>query len=305
MSFFDRQGIPGALLRSRSEQTNSWQDQEGSNDDDYVNSDAEHSENSEDDTSQSSVGDGFEDDVLVLRNYSFISLNTNVTTLEMHGLVQLATRNWLKAHGWQEMWKQEFIRNLDAELPTGEYENWEMCQALFAHVQSAATQQPEGEDSLRNWASIMYKAAWYAWGMGNGMAAERMSIQSMKVRKTILGREHSDTLNSIAMVGLSYELIGRWEAAEELQVQVMEMSKKKLGADHPDTLSSMANLASTYWNQGRWDAAEELQVQAMEMSKKKLGADHPDTLDSMNNLAVTWSSCRALAAWKPEQERVL
>ena len=127
MSFFDRQGIPEALLQNRSEQRNeqkNWrQGQKESNDDNSVNKDASHSDDDDDnvDISQSSVCDGLEDDILALRNYSFISVNSDGTTFEMHGLVQLATRKWLESHGQQEKWKQQFIRNLSAELPTGDY----------------------------------------------------------------------------------------------------------------------------------------------------------------------------------------
>ena len=184
-----------------------------------------------------------------------------------------------------EKWKHQFLKNLDTELPIGEYENWERCQALFPHVQSAAAQKPKGQDSLLDWASVLYKAAWYMWKMGNGIDAETMLVQAMKVRKKILGDEHEDTLSGMAMVGLVYTLNGRWDAAENLEVQVMETSRTKLGVDHPDTLTSMANLASTYRNQGRWDDAEKLEVQVMETRKTKLGVDHPDTLTSMANLA--------------------
>ncbi|PQE28655.1 hypothetical protein CJF32_00011397 [Rutstroemia sp. NJR-2017a WRK4] len=289
MSFFDRQGIPEALLRSREEQRNSQQDEKESNDDNHADI-TNYSDDDEDSSSQSTVNDSFEEDILVLRNYSFISINTDSATFEMHRLVQLATRKWLEAHKQQERWKQQFIRNLNAELPTGDYENWVRCQALFPHAQSALAQKPEEQDALRDWASILYKAARYAENMGKGTEAEEMSVQAMKVRKKILGREHNDTLDSITMLGLAYKLRGKWDTAEELQVQVIETRKKKLGADHPSTLTSIHNLAWTFSNQGRWEAAEELQVQVMETRKKKLGADHPDTLTSMANLAWTFSN---------------
>lgn len=70
----------------------------------------------------------------------------------------------------------------------------------------------------------------------------------MKERKKILGDEHNDTLNGMAMVGLAYKLNGRWDKAEKLDVLVMEMSKTKLGVDHLYTLISIANLALTYRN---------------------------------------------------------
>ncbi|CAC9891944.1 unnamed protein product [Aureobasidium pullulans] len=39
--------------------------------------------------------DSFEDDVLTLRDYSFITVTMEANTFEMHDLVQLATRTWL------------------------------------------------------------------------------------------------------------------------------------------------------------------------------------------------------------------
>jgi tetratricopeptide (TPR) repeat protein len=291
MSFFDCQGIPEVLLQNRTKQSNNPRNRE--------EHDGEADDTIDDFSSQSSQSDEFEKDIVALRNFSFISVNADGTTFEMHGLVQLATRKWLEAHGQLERWKQQFIRKLREEFPTGEYENWAVCQVLFPHAKLAAVQRPEGQDSLRDWASILHNAAWYAWRMGNGVEAEKMSVLAMRVRQTILGQEHEDTLQSMIIVGYAYTLRGRWEAAEELEVQVMETRKKKLGADHPDMLTSMANLASTFWSQGRWEAAEELQVQVMETSKKKLGADHPETLTSMDNLASTY---RNQGRWEAAEE---
>jgi hypothetical protein len=104
----------------------------------------------------------------------------------MHGLVQLATREWLGAHAQLERWKQQFIKNLVAEFPTGEYENWEKCQSLFPHVRSAVAQQPDKKDSLLEWASLLYNAAWYVWSIGNMGDAEKMSTMAMKTWRNYL-----------------------------------------------------------------------------------------------------------------------
>ncbi|KAM0168838.1 hypothetical protein ACHAPF_010602 [Botrytis cinerea] len=290
MSFFDRQGIPEALLRSPDTHRNLHRNQKkrSDDDDDHNSISTACSDDDTDKTSQSSINDEFEDDISLLQDYSFISVTADRTTFEMHRLVQLATRKWLEDQKQQEKWKQQFIKNLNEELPTGEYENWVQCRTLFPHAKLALLHEPEEQNSLQEWASILYKAGWYAWQMGNGKDAEKLSVKSMKVRKKIFGREHDDTLNSMAIVGLVYESRGQWDAAEELQVQVMETCQKKLGVDHPDTLTSMGNLALTYRIQGRWDAAEELQVQVMEICKKKLGVNHPHTLTSMGNLALTY-----------------
>src|SRR5204862_2646302 len=137
----------------------------------------------------------FEDDIQVLRDYSFIS-STGAAAFEMHGLVQLAMRKWLEAHGQLERWKQQYIKNLCEEFPPGNYENWEKCLALFPHAKAAVMQQPKREDSLREWATLLYNAAWYALTRGILADAEMMSVKSMKVRKKLLGPECMETVDS-------------------------------------------------------------------------------------------------------------
>ena len=92
MSFFDRQGIPETLVRTRTEKECSLE--------------GDDENNEKYDSEDSTLNDEFEDDILILRNYSFISVNTDKKTFEMHRLVQLATRKWLEVHAQLERWKQ-------------------------------------------------------------------------------------------------------------------------------------------------------------------------------------------------------
>lgn len=145
MSFFDRQGIPERLLRHQTEQDKNQRSEEHCIDDACDS-------NEDNESSQSSAdGEEFEDDVLVLREFSFVSINADQTTFEMHALVQLATRKWLEANGELEPYKQRFITTLCAAFPTGRHENWAVCETLFPHAISALDQQPEGEPSLVEW----------------------------------------------------------------------------------------------------------------------------------------------------------
>ncbi len=155
MSFFDRQVIPEALVRNRAasehghgslEENDKHKDGEGTREREGKREREE--EEDKDSVSGCSEDNGFEDDVQTLRNYSFLSVGID-RTFEMHALVQLAMRKWLEAYGQLEAWKQHYIENLSAEFPTGEYENWTYCQALFPHAKSAVTQRPKGDGSLR------------------------------------------------------------------------------------------------------------------------------------------------------------
>jgi tetratricopeptide (TPR) repeat protein len=288
MSFFDRQGIPKAVLQSRPEQPNTR---------------LNHQERREESVESNEEDDDFEDDVIALQNFCLISTtsSTDSTTYEMHALVQLATRTWLAANGKLARPRQQFINNLCREFPNGEYKNWAVCQALFAHVRSAVKHQPDKDEksSLAEWAMLLYYAAWYAWRKGNAAEAKMLAEQSMSVQEEIFGREHITTIHSTTMVAYACVLGGQWDAAGKLQARVTDICKRMFGADDSMTLTSMANQAIAYRNQGRWKEAEKLDVQVMETRKTKLGADHLDTLHSMGNLALTY---RSQGQWKEAEE---
>ena len=302
MSFFDRQGIPEALVRNRAgsdyghrEEDHKRKDSGGEEEE---KEEEEEEEEDDDSVSGCSEDDGFEDDVQILRNYSFISVGTD-RTFEMHALVQLATRKWLEANEKLEQWKNCYIKNLAAEFPNGEHENWTYCQTLFPHAKSTISQRPKAEGALREWASLLHNAAWYAREKGSITEAVEMSELAMKVRKNILGQEHEEALDSMGMVGLAYLSGGRLKEAEELQMREVEISKRVLGEEHPKTLTSISNLALTYWNQGRWKEAEELDVWVIEIMKKVLGEEDLDMLISTSNLALTY---RDQGRWKEAEE---
>jgi tetratricopeptide (TPR) repeat protein len=261
MSFFDRQGIPEALLRSQGSNTENEQ------------------------VLAVGLDDGFEDDVLTLQDYSFITVTADEKMFEMHGLVQLATRKWLESQEQLNKWREQFISNLCAELPTGQHENWEKCQALFPHARAAIAQRPASQKSLEEWALLLFKAAWYAWQTGRAGEAENMSVMSMEVRRKVLGEESEETLSSMGMVGLARSFGGKYKEAEAMHKQTLATTKKVLGHEHPDTLTSMNNLALVLDSQGKYEEAEAMHRQTLATTEKVLGHEHPDTLTSMNNLA--------------------
>lgn len=115
-----------------------------------------------------------------------------------------------------EQWKERFISNLCQEFPTGEYENWARCRQLFPHVKLATSQRPESQDSKREWATLLYRGAWYAWQMGNVSDAREIASKSRKQRVVIFGAESEEALDSTAILASAYKLEGNWEGAEQL-----------------------------------------------------------------------------------------
>ena len=96
----------------------------------------------------------------------------------------------------------------------------------------------------------------------------------------MLGKEHPDTLASMASWAITCWNQERWDEAENLERQVMEIRSRVLGHRHPDTLMVMANLAHTLKSQGRDQEAIALMRQAERLQKEILGIDHPNTMRS-------------------------
>ncbi|PSN58606.1 hypothetical protein BS50DRAFT_614816 [Corynespora cassiicola Philippines] len=280
MSLFDRQGIPESLLRDRYRRSEDEEECEDGREDKDKDEDEDEGENDEE--------ADFEDDIHTLTSFSLVEMSADGREFEMHRLVQFSTKKWLELHKELERWKEAYAVLMDDSYPVGQYENWPVCQALFPHAQAAADSQPRDEAARKAWASVLFKAAWYASERGLYERAHEMGSAALQAREEVLGAEHRDTLNSLNSLGIVLYWQAQYDEAEAMHKRALETMKRVLGDDNPVTLASMGNLASTYSNQGLWDKAEKLQVEVMKTRKDKLGPDHPSTLTSMNNLAFTW-----------------
>jgi tetratricopeptide (TPR) repeat protein len=293
MSFFDRQAIPEELLQERGSS-------QAEAEEECSTVDSKASERGGEDAgthalSERNTGvpvdkaEEYEEDIVVLRNYNLVSSTADRTIFEMHRLVQVATKKWLKAAKQYDRWSSQFMSNLEDTFPTSDFDNWAICQSFFPHTIVALHMEVTGQKTVLRQASLLFRSGNYASAVGSYADAEKMEERSVESRRNVLGAGHPSTLTSMSNLAGTYSDQGRLEEAEKVQVEVLEKMKEVLGAGHPDTLTSMNNLARTYSRQGRLGEAEEVQVEVLEKSKEVLGAGHPSTLTSMKNLATTYS----------------
>jgi hypothetical protein len=289
MSFFDREAIPEALLRETGS-GQAWNEDdrgvetpvgmaavdEKDENRSFVNIEAGASH--KDDTGlQAEKAERFEKDVVMLRSYYFISQPADTTFFDMHRLVQLATKKWLKGNSQLEYWGSQFICNLDKGFPTVDFENWEICHLLFPHAVVAIDIEVTSRRAVLWQASLLLHSGQYASETGAYANAERMEGRSLESRKRVLGEGHPDTLTSMNNLAGTYMRQGRWDEAEKLQVEVMKKSKEALREGHPSTLMSMGNLAFTLRTIGRCQSALDLMSICIDKSPDALGVDHPHT----------------------------
>jgi tetratricopeptide (TPR) repeat protein len=229
----------------------------------------------------------FTDALGLLNAYSFT--NDQDMDINMHRLVHIATRNWLRKNALFSHWIKRVANHMQNVFPDNHHTKLGLWREYIPHA-LALVYENEFVTQEDKYLALTEKIADCLASDGRWQEAEVLYIKLIRINHEKVGSKHPSTLNSMANLAATYRNQGRWNEAEKLEVQVMETCKTVLGAEHPSTLNSMANLAATYRNQGRWNEAEKLQVQDMETSKAVLGAEHPSTLTSIANLASTYRS---------------
>jgi tetratricopeptide (TPR) repeat protein len=219
-------------------------------------------------------------------------------SFDLHRLVHLATRNWLREQGAMPGWAKKAVARLAEIFPNRDHENRTMWTAYLPHARHILGPNLL-EESSKERIVLLEKIALCLVIDGKYDEAKGMQLCVFEWKKRTLGEVHLDTLSSAHNLAEALERAGNYQEAEILNWGVFKAMKKILGQEHLDTLTSMANLASTYWNQGRWKEAEELELQVMEMSLRVLGQEHPATLMSMANLASTYQN---QGRWKEAEE---
>ncbi|KJZ68443.1 hypothetical protein HIM_12168 [Hirsutella minnesotensis 3608] len=219
-----------------------------------------------------------------LKAYSFIT-QQKADSFDMHRLVQLSARYWLRRSGELGKVAKETLRRLAQVFPYPEHENRDAWMRYLPHAQrildfrkDAGDEKAEGE--------LLFNVGESVHVLGKYHEAEQMHRQALDLSEKVLGKEHPATLASMNNLAGVLESLGKYEEAERLHRQEWKLSEKVLGKEHPDTLASMNNLAVVLHHLGKYEEAERLHRQEWKLSEKVLGKEHPDTLASMNNLAV-------------------
>jgi tetratricopeptide (TPR) repeat protein len=189
------------------------------------------------------------DAIATLDAYSFVTKRTAQSALDLHRLVHISTRNWLKKQESLGEWTQVAIIRLLEVFPYDNHGNRSKWRRLLPHAKFALSFGfPGQKNEARTNLACKHAAALFSDGRFN--EAEAYFNNALQSCKEILGPEHPSTLAIIANLASTYRNQGRWKEAEELQVTELEICSRVLGKEHPSTLTSMGNLAVIYQNQG-------------------------------------------------------
>jgi tetratricopeptide (TPR) repeat protein len=227
------------------------------------------------------------DAVGALTAYSFVTTRSTPPTLNIHRLVHLATRSWLKKQGILEAWLTTAVTRLVKVFPNPEYENRQIWSTYLPHTRATLDScLPWTSSSRREDLSRLLNRIGNCHYLDLRLdEAMKCCLQSVGLHRSVLGDEHPSTLKSMSNLAASLLGLGRLKEAEVLSVQVLEGLKKCMGEEHPETLISMNSLARIRSELGQHEEAEALRVQILEGLSKHLANEHPGTLDLIGRLS--------------------
>ena len=228
------------------------------------------------------------DAIGMLNAYSFVNRRPVDLALDLHRLVHLATRNWLRKERLLIEWAERAILRLEEVFPDDDHKNRSVWRIYLPHARYVLESDLVNKDGKERLA-LMWRYGMCLLSDGRWNEAESSFTQVLEIEKRNLGAEHTDTLTSMANLASTYRNQGRWKEAEELQAQELEICSRVLGEEHPDTLISMENLALIWRGNGRDMKALQLLQKCVRLRKQILGGDHPYTISSSARL-IEWQS---------------
>ncbi|KAI0544963.1 acyl transferase/acyl hydrolase/lysophospholipase [Xylaria curta] len=229
-----------------------------------------------------------DDAIGTLLGYAFLDVREDGETYDMHSLVHLATRTWVKTQGFEEKLMADLTEHLYDVFPNHEWENRHVWRQYLPHALRVLH-----EDEWRSEKSIDLSISVGRCLLGEAQYDDAIRILQgvVSARKETLGEDDPRRLESVYELATAYHAGGQVPEAIKLLEHVVEIQKTTLAEDHPSRLSSQHALAMAYTNHyggGQLLKAVELLEHVVEIQKTTLAEDHPNQLNSQNALATAY-----------------
>ncbi|KAJ5918235.1 FabD/lysophospholipase-like protein [Penicillium verhagenii] len=233
--------------------------------------------------SESSSSHQQRDALGILDAFSFITEHKGGLAFDMHRLVHLATRQWLRMNGELPACHRQAVVRLNellSDIDRGNRIHWRL---YVAHAQQAVSGDDKDSKEKADLATICGTCLEED---GRYREAEVMYHISLNFRERVLGPEHPDTLLSINHLGTTLDSQGKYKDAEVHCRRAAQEQERLLGPEHGHTLTSLRDLAEVLLHQGKYEEAEAMSQQVLESLGKVLEPNHPDILISMSSLGI-------------------
>ena len=241
----------------------------------------------------------FEEAMGLLEAFSLVQLDPKRSACTVHRLVTVAVQCWLtEFEDKRGTLAGQALKTVADKFPYGFFESWSTCRLYLPHAEAVlrSTSFESKNFVLLARATLLLNMSSYFRMQGQYEASQRGAEESMHLFERLYGREHEDTLSSIANYAYSLHRRGHYQQAVDLQREVLCAREKLLGYGHRATLESLNGLGSDLQVLGLYKEAEEIHRKELK-EKQKLLKRNPgdrgleaDAIIALENVARVLSS---------------
>lgn len=222
-----------------------------------------------------------------LLGYGFLSRRSDRKSYDMHSLVQLATRVWIKKEEDMEHTFRNVVSHLVRVFPSDKWENRELWRKYLPHAMRVLeSRTTAGDESCQ----LGYRVGRCLNMDKRAREAVRLLEHVVDIQEKTLAEAHPNRLASQHELAVAYQANGQIKEAVKLLKHVVEIEKEILAEDHPDRLVSQQVLAGAYEANGQIKDTVELLKHVVEIQERILVEDHPDRLVSQHELARAYQA---------------
>ncbi|KAH6658045.1 hypothetical protein BKA67DRAFT_620116, partial [Truncatella angustata] len=223
-----------------------------------------------------------------LYRYAFIEKRAEGDLLDMHSLVHLAARVWLKENGLIATTATDAIRHISKIFPPQDFTNRTMWRQYLPHTfrllaESKGIRADERFDlSLQVGLCLQVD--------GRIQDAIRRLKETCEWRNQQLSEDHPSRLASQHELAGAYQANGQVKESVELLEHVVKIQSTTLAEDHPNRLASQHQLAKAYQANGQVKESVKLLEHVVKIQSTTLAEDHPSRLASQHELARAYQA---------------
>lgn len=219
-----------------------------------------------------------------LKAYSFISKREDGPSFDIHPLVHLATRNWLRNENKLQLWTNSAVLRLVELLPDGGHENRTTWTAYLPHAKYLLISAMAAEGDLQV-VVLAEKLGKCLYSNGEYSEAYQVYKRALELRIKDSGLENRETLRDMFGMAEALNHQGKYKQAEYQHRKILELRKRVLGPKDPEVGRSMNYLAQAMYDGGKYVEAEQVHRDALELQNEVLHPEHPNTLTTTGYLA--------------------
>jgi tetratricopeptide (TPR) repeat protein len=171
-----------------------------------------------------------------LSAYSFITERDSNNVYDIHRLVRLAMRNWIRKRGHILTIMKQAIKQLDKVCPIPDYKNGDLRSQLLPHAQKILRNR-DGTELEERW-SVCKKVGRSLYLDGRYRDAAQRFVERDHWIKESMAEDHPDRLASQHELAGAYRANGQIKEAVELLEHVVDVRSNSLAEDHLSRLAS-------------------------------------------------------------------